>query len=125
MALTVEEIIVLRRPATTLDSTTTGLIEMAGYVTDAAAFGTTYEYARAMLVCHWLEMSSRMDKVGPISSLGEGSLSISYGGAAGGNDGAAYASTSYGQEYIALQRKIPTFGVAGMNEVPKTEREYP
>ena len=124
MALTVEQIITLRRPATTLDSTTTGLIEMAGYVTDAAAFSTTYDYARAMLVCHWLEMASRMNAVGPISSLSEGSLSISYAGAGSAGDD-AYASTSYGQEYLLLQRKIPSFGVRGMNEVPKVEREYP
>jgi hypothetical protein len=125
MALTVEQIIMLRRPTTTLDPTTTGLIEMAGYVTDAAAFGNTYDYARAMLVCHWLEMASRMDKVGPIASLSEGSLSISYASAAAGSDGMSYASTSYGQEYMLLQKKIPSFGCAGMNEVPKVEREYP
>ena len=125
MALTVKEIIIVRRPGTVIDDQVNGLIELAQQMTNVTAFGTRYSHAIALLVCHWLEMGSRMDKAGAISSLSEGQLSISYANAAGDKFEGGLNSTAYGQEYLGLRGLTFAPMVRGQNEIPKVQREYP
>lgn len=118
MTVSIDNIILARRPGTTIDSRVSTLKALAEEQTDATAWGGLYNQGVALLVCHWLELDGRSaSAVGAVQSEKEGQLSRAYGGVNTSDD--ALASTVYGAEYLRLRRVIPSFTVRGMDEMPK------
>lgn len=65
-------------------------------------FGASQELATAYLTAHMLTVRGRSGITGAVKSMKEGDLSLTY--AEGGNTG-RYGSTSYGIEFMRLQKE--------------------
>lgn len=88
---------------------------MATFRASRAVFGKAYVYALSLLVSHRAALESRGSDgaAGPVSSVREGDLSVSYGSSGNARDG-DLSSTSYGQEYLSLLRQYrPKPGLTG------------
>lgn len=88
---------------------------MAMFRASRAVFGKAYVYALSLLVSHRAALESRGSDgaAGPVSSVREGDLSVSYGSSGNAGDG-DLSSTSYGQEYLSLLRQYrPKPGLTG------------
>ena len=72
----------------------------------ALSVGSVYadkqELAIAYLAAHMLTMSLRAGVGGAVKSMKEGDLSLAYGGS---DSESGYAATSYGNEFMRLQRE--------------------
>lgn len=69
--------------------------------------GTTRDMAIAYLAAHMLTVSGRSGIAGQVTSEKEGELARSYGSVSDASgEGAGYALTSYGQEYLRMMNSI-------------------
>lgn len=76
------------------------IIDMAsGQV--GTVFGDNRDLAIAYLAAHMLTMADRAGNSGPVSSVKEGDLAISYAAPQKGAE--SYAQTSYGAEFVRLR----------------------
>lgn len=110
-----EELLSYLTPETAKSSRLDAWIRMAAFRASRAVFGKAYVYALSLLVSHRASMESRGSDgaAGPVSSVREGDLSVSYGSSGTAADG-DLASTSYGQEYLSLLRQYrPKPGLTG------------
>lgn len=81
-----------------------GVIEVAEARTSQSAFGDNRSLAVALLAAHTLALQARGSTGGggPITSVKEGDLAISYGPSMAGS---VLASTSYGEQLATLRRE--------------------
>lgn len=91
-------------------------LDLAAEDMSTAAWGSLYHKAQANLAAHLLVMRQRASEAGssgllgsatgPVKSISEGGVSISFGGsgsASGSAGDEALSQTSYGQEYLNLR----------------------
>lgn len=114
---TVNDIIQARRPGTDIDARVGVLVELAQEQLSSTAFGAVYNHAVALLVCHWLELDAKQSAAGPVTSKKEGQLAISY---AAPRDLSDLSGSAFGHELQGMIRRIPSFAVRGMDEMPKS-----
>lgn len=88
----------------------TRIIDLAKLRVSEKVFGELTELATAYLAAHMLTMRTRSGAGGAVSSESEGSLSRSY---TASSDKSLLASTSYGQEYIALRNTFVVPVISG------------
>lgn len=101
MSLTAAQIIELRAPAFYTDSRLTDLISLAEDGLSSQAFGSRYNEAVALQVCHWLEKENRGGASGPVSMEKEGELQRGYAASLAGDPG-DLITTGWGTELQAL-----------------------
>ena len=118
------EIIALRCPKYANDARVPDLILLAeALLGDKIPEGISREYAKALQVLHWLEMSDRGDNsddgggVGSITMEKEGELTIKYGNTSSNvmyftsDMKAELSQTTWGLElYVFIKKFITTFG---------------
>lgn len=110
-----EELVGYLLPETAGSSRLDSWIRMASFRASRAVFGKAYVYALSLLVSHRAALESRGSEgaAGPVSSVREGDLSVSYGASGSASDG-DFSSTAYGQEYLSLLRQYrPKPGLTG------------
>lgn len=80
-------------------------------VPNAAFFGPQYDLAMTYLAAHLLTMAARglagASGSGPVSSMSEGSLSISYASGGGDIDFGSYGGSGYGMQFFMIRRGRP------------------
>jgi hypothetical protein len=69
-------------------------------------FGTYQDIATNYLTAHLLTLNGKSSPSNSIASKTVGSVSISYGGSNGTLTESFYSSTSYGQMYLDLRKRI-------------------
>lgn len=88
-------------------------IELQAPVISRKKFGTDYNLALALLVCHAMKMAGNGDNslgtisdTGRLASVSEGGVSISFATSTAGTAGdAAYQLTSYGLQFIEIRNR--------------------
>jgi hypothetical protein len=119
MTVSIDDIILARRPDTVLGDRVNTLKALAALQMSSSAWGNLYKQGVALLVCHWMELDTRSaSAVGAVTSEKEGQLGRSYGGVSSSED--ELSSTMYGAEHVRLRCLIPSYAVRGMDEMPKT-----
>lgn len=103
MALTITEIVVLRKPSLSGDSRLTSMIDLAETRLNECTFGDNYNEAVALYVLHMYEQSDRNGSGGPITSEKEGQLSRSFGATASSG---SLGDTSWGRELERLTKSL-------------------
>lgn len=123
---TISEIIAVIAPQYASDPREADLIDLQKLFISESAFGTRYNYAVALLVCHVYALESQSGgnpgsaggtssgsaSSGNIASRKEGDLAVSYKHDTYSKDGDKYLSqTTFGQQFISLRNMlILTFG---------------
>ena len=109
---TAQGIIAVRAPGFATAPDLADLVTLATQLT-GAEYGVNREYAKALLVMHWLSLRGRDGgsgtnvSAGSIQSESEGSLSRSYGVASGANvRDAGLGQTAYGLELLSLRDSV-------------------
>ena len=88
-------------------------IELQAPVISRKKFGTDYNLALALLVCHAMKMAGNGDHslgtisdTGRLASVSEGGVSISFATSTAGTPGdAVYQLTSYGLQFIEIRNR--------------------
>lgn len=82
------------------------LIEMASFRVSRGHFGKSYVYALSLMVAHKAALEARGSEGngGAVTSVREGDIAVSYANNGSSSNDGDLASTSYGQEYLALYR---------------------
>ncbi len=88
-------------------------IEIQAPVISRKKFGTDYNLALALLVCHAMKMAGNGDNslgtisdTGRLASVSEGGVSISFATSTAGTTGdAVYQLTSYGLQFIEIRNR--------------------
>ena len=88
-------------------------IELQAPVISRKKFGTDYNLALALLVCHAMKMAGNGDNslgtisdTGRLASVSEGGVSISFATSTAGMTGdAVYQLTSYGLQFIEIRNR--------------------
>jgi len=112
---TVSEIIAVKAPGYETDPRIDDFTDLAKFHISSDVFGSKYNYALALMVCHWIaceglsggsSSGAGSGVGGSITSEKEGDLSRSYGNVSFTSAGAAsyYSKTMYGQELYQLFR---------------------
>lgn len=110
---TPEDIVAVKCPGKETDPRLTDMIELAKFTISENIFGEKYEYALALLVCHFFQLeaqgggsssSSGSGSVGGIKSEKEGDLARSFGGVSSNiRESKMFLSqTAAGQELLYL-----------------------
>lgn len=105
MSLTAAQIITLRAPKFATEERLADLISLAENGLSSSVFGTRYEEALALQVCHWLTKEERRGVGGPVVSEQEGGLARSYGAYLSGDKG-DLLSTAWGIELQDLIKSV-------------------
>lgn len=110
---TAKQIVALKSPSFASDTRLDDLVTLAQFHVSSGAYGDAYQYALALVVCHWLALdgqgggsstSSSSGVGGSLKSEREGELQRSYGVPSGADAKSYYSSTTYGQEFLNLRK---------------------
>jgi hypothetical protein len=106
-------------PSLAADPSASVFIEIATGQINRCFYGTQADYATALLTAHIMTMSKRglTQGSGPVSSIKEGDLSISYGSLGNPNSVDSLLSTTFGALLYQLKKGAGAFvGVTGGND---------